>query len=77
MDGQDTDMTRGALRFSRQLEGRFHIKSELIDERLTTREAWQIVEENAHGHVTKPDLDNIAAVLIAETWLTQYHDSEL
>ena len=69
MDGEDTDMTRPVLRFSRQLEGRFQLPCELIDERLTTREAWQIVEQQAHSRLSKPDIDNIAAVLITETWL--------
>ena len=65
------EITRQAQRFSRQLEGRFHIKTELIDERLTTREAWQIVEQKAHGHVSKPEIDSLSAVLITESWLTQ------
>jgi len=67
----ESPMTEKAKRFSRQLEGRFHIKSELIDERLTTREAWQIIEESAHKKVDKQDIDCIAAVLITETWLNQ------
>ncbi len=64
-------MTEKAIRFSRQLEGRYHIKAELIDERLTTREAWQIVEDSAYKQVDKQDIDCIAAVLITETWLNQ------
>lgn len=71
MNGENTDVTERAKRFSRQLEGRFQIKTELIDERLTTREAWQIVEHKAHNHLNKPDIDSIAAVLITETWLNQ------
>ncbi len=67
----ESPMTEKAKRFSRQLEGRFHIKTELIDERLTTREAWQIIEQSAHKKVDKQDIDCIAAVLITETWLNQ------
>lgn len=67
----DSPMTDKAKRFGRQLEGRFHIKTELVDERLTTREAWQIVENSAHKKVVKQDIDCIAAVLITETWLNQ------
>lgn len=65
-------MTEKARRFSRQLEGRFQLPTELIDERLTTREAWQIVEQQAHKKVQKQEIDCIAAVLIAETWLNQH-----
>lgn len=67
---EESKMPDLASRFSRQLEGRFHIKTELINEHLTTREAWQILEEKAHKHVSKPEIDSIAAVLIAETWLS-------
>jgi putative Holliday junction resolvase len=71
MIGKKSAMTDIAKRFSRQLEGRFHIKTELIDERLTTREAWQIVEHSEQKHTSKQDIDCIAAVLITETWLHQ------
>lgn len=74
MNDHATDMTTTAARFSRQLEGRFKLPSELIDERLTTREAWQIVENSSTRHTAKPDIDSIAAVLITETWLHQFQD---
>jgi putative Holliday junction resolvase len=69
MFDEESSITVKARRFSRQLNGRFNIKTELIDERLTTREAWQIVEHNAQKHLSKPQFDCIAAVLITETWL--------
>ncbi len=72
MDDQKHEITRKAEGFSGQLHGRFHIKTELVDERLTTREAWQIVENQAHRHIDKPEMDSIAAVLITETWLNQH-----
>lgn len=71
MNDDKTDMTDRARRFSRQLEGRFQLKTQLIDERLTTREAWQILEQSAQKKMDKPDIDSIAAVLITETWLNQ------
>ena len=71
MDGKPHRLTRLCEKFSRQIEGRFHIKTELSDERLTTREAWQIVENNSHRHISKPEIDSIAAVLITETWLSE------
>jgi putative Holliday junction resolvase len=71
MNDDKTDVTDRSLRFSRQLEGRFQLKTELVDERLTTREAWQIVEHSAQNRISKPDIDSIAAVLITESWLHQ------
>lgn len=72
MTDERHEITRKAERFSRQLQGRFHINTELVDERLTTREAWQIVENQSHRHIDKPEMDSIAAVLITETWLNQH-----
>jgi len=61
-------MTEKAHKFSRQLEGRFKIPVELIDERLTTREAFEIAIESKQ-HKTKQQIDSIAAMLITESWL--------
>lgn len=74
MNGENTDVTERTKRFGRQLEGRFRIKTEFIDERLTTREAWQIVQHKASQHVSKRDIDSIAAVLITETWFSSHSD---
>jgi len=64
-------MTDKASRFSRQLHGRFHIDTELIDERLTTREAYTIAIDSS-SRKTKPEIDSLSAVLITETWLREY-----
>ena len=64
-------MTDKASRFSRQLHGRFHIETQLIDERLTTREAYTIAL-NSGKRVSKPEIDSLSAVLITETWLREY-----
>jgi putative Holliday junction resolvase len=61
-------MTAKVLKFSRQLEGRFKVPVEFIDERLTTREAYQIAIESKQQK-TKQEIDSIAAVLITESWL--------
>jgi len=64
-------MTDKASKFSRQLQGRFGIETELIDERLTTREAYTIATESGHRK-SKQEIDSISAVLITETWLREY-----
>ena len=49
MNGEDQEMTSSAKRFGRQLQGRFGIDTSMVDERLTTREAYQIaMEQNEH-----------------------------
>ena len=63
MDGTESDMSKAATRFSRRLHGRYGIRIELMDERLSTFEAREF---------EAPDqLDAIAAKLILETWLAE------
>jgi putative Holliday junction resolvase len=66
VDDSETDATQPALRFSRQLEGRFHIKVYMADERFSSFEA-----RDRLGHKAKrlEDYDAVAAKLILETWL--------
>jgi len=68
LDTIEQEVTRRAKRFANQLAGRFRLPVEMIDEHLSTREAWQIVEQ-AQSRQAKPDIDCIAAVLITESWL--------
>ena len=71
MQGGHQEMTARTQRFGRQLEGRFGIKTILVDERLTTREAQQIAFETQRKK-SKPEIDSLAAVLITESWLRDY-----
>ena len=73
MVGEDQEMTAGAKRFGRQLQGRFGIATTMIDERLTTREAYQIAMESQHKK-SKQEIDSLAAALITESWLQNYGD---
>lgn len=68
LDGSADEMTEICKKFSRQLQGRFHIATRLIDERLTTREAYNIAIESG-GYKSKAEIDSISAVLITESWL--------
>lgn len=64
MDGSVQPMTKKALRFSRQLQGRFRLPVLLTDERLSSREARSRMPPGS-------DLYNdhaIAAQVILETW---------
>ncbi|MDH5352890.1 MAG: Holliday junction resolvase RuvX [Gammaproteobacteria bacterium] len=71
LDGEPDEMTEAAKKFSRQLHGRFHIDTDLVDERLTTREAYQVVTESGQ-YKSKPEIDSIAAVIITESWLRSH-----
>ena len=71
MRGEAQEMTQRAQRFARQLRGRFQISAELVDERLTTREAYQIAIENQRKK-SKTEIDSLAAALITESWLENH-----
>ena len=64
LDGSRQEMTDIAERFSRQLEGRFHIPVEMIEEQLSSYEARRELKSTR-------DLDAVAARLILETWLSE------
>ncbi|MCU7860002.1 MAG: Holliday junction resolvase RuvX [Candidatus Thiodiazotropha sp. (ex Lucinoma kastoroae)] len=68
VDDSETDATQPALRFSRQLEGRYRLKVYLADERFTSFEA-----RDRLGHKARriEDYDAVAAKLILETWLNE------
>jgi putative Holliday junction resolvase len=67
MDDTPAEMNRKALRFARQLEGRFHLPVHMADERLTSREAWSRIGGKAIHDLGR--IDAMAAKLILETWL--------
>lgn len=64
MDGSDSQMARLARKFARRIEARWHIPSEMVDERLTSAEARSLSDEVR--------VDDVAAVLITETWLASH-----
>ena len=59
-DGAEHDMTRAALRFGRQLHGRFKLPVYEVDERYSTTEALQAGAQDA---------DAAAACIILEQFL--------
>ncbi|MGI9287637.1 MAG: Holliday junction resolvase RuvX [Pseudomonadales bacterium] len=73
MDGSSSTMSERARRFARQLEGRFNLPVELVDERLSSHEAKGQVAEfsNKKRNYRKQPIDSIAAQLIMQTWLAQ------
>jgi putative Holliday junction resolvase len=68
VDDSETDATQPALRFSRQLEGRFHTTVHLVDERYSSFEARDRLRHRAKR---RDDYDAVAAKLILETWLNE------
>lgn len=67
MTDREADNAAAAKRFARQLNGRFRLPVHLADERLTSREAWAQLGDDAAADPTR--VDAFAAKLILETWL--------
>ena len=69
MDDKEAELATRAKRFARQLEGRYKLPVEMIDERLTSREATNRLGKKSAKDVTL--VDSMAAKLILETWLNR------
>jgi putative Holliday junction resolvase len=70
-DDGDSDVSRAAKRFARQLEGRFGLPVDLVDERLSTWEAEQRQRRANRRSAQKNKLDALAACVILESWYQQ------
>ena len=64
MDGSENDVCGLARAFAEELCVRFERPVELVDERLSTREARERM-----NHLGGGDIDSLSAQVIAETWL--------
>ncbi|MDA1073207.1 MAG: Holliday junction resolvase RuvX [Proteobacteria bacterium] len=62
MDDSESDMSIAARRFARQLERRYTVHVEMVDERLSSKEADWRAADDRHA---------VSAQVIAETWLNQ------
>lgn len=77
LDGEEQAMTQAAKKFGNQLNGRFNLPVEFMDERLSSYEAKERLREiNRNKKPTNKrqmamDIDKIAAQLIVESWFRQ------
>ena len=75
MDGSEQELTHRARKFANRLQGRFGIKVELQDERLTTTEAKaEIFQRGGYKALNKGNIDGISACLILESWCEGYFE---
>lgn len=68
MDDMEVTWSPKVHRFARQLAGRFKLPVYLVDERLTSREARNLMGRAA---TSLEAIDAVAATLILETWLSE------
>ncbi|MDH5391981.1 MAG: Holliday junction resolvase RuvX [Gammaproteobacteria bacterium] len=75
LDGQATEMTVRADKFSRRLHGRFGLPVFTISETLSSFEAEDQLKQNQKiDKQNKHEIDKLAAALITETWLKEEYD---
>jgi len=67
LNGNEGKMARDARRFARLVEKRLGIKTNLVDERFTSKEANRILKEKGR----KGEEDSISAFLILERYLEE------
>ena len=71
MDNSSSDMAERARRFGRRLHGRFGLRVEMVDERLTSFAVKQEQRELGHaGDYRRQPVDSLAAELILQGWMT-------
>jgi len=75
MDDTAHAMTARASRFARQLEGRYNLPVALVDERMTSREASELLHDaGVAAKRQKPVRDQVAAQRILQSWFEQHDD---
>ena len=72
-DGSPSPLSQQAHSFSLQLKKRFRLSVLTIDERLSSREAEQLLAQSPKRSQrrNKAAVDSLAAAIIVETWLHQ------
>lgn len=77
MDGSEFEMTVRANKFRKRLHGRYGLPAEAMDERLSTKEAKQQLNQLGSKNTRslkkakQANLDSIAAQIILQSWLEQ------
>jgi putative Holliday junction resolvase len=72
-DGTPNTVTKAALHFSQDLQSRYQLPVETIDERLSSYAAKNYLKEKqTHGsHHKQTAIDALAAAIILESWFCQ------
>ena len=70
LDGSESDITRAARNFGKELERRFGLPVYTVDERLSSFEAeQQLKQETKIAKHNKHEVDRMAAAIIVQSWL--------
>lgn len=70
MDETESPLSKAARQFANQLTKKYQKPVSMIDERLSTREAKERLQEQGVRVTTKAQLNSLAAQIIIETWFS-------
>ncbi len=69
MDGSESELSARARKFANRIHGRFGVKVELVDERLSSFEAkGEVIRSGGSRDYKNNPVDSIAARIILEAW---------
>jgi len=72
LDGTEHEISRLARKFARELNGRFSLPVELVDERLSSAAAdMSLADAGVVASKRKPVIDQVAALHILQAWLDE------
>lgn len=76
LDGSDSAMQEPIERFIRQLQGRYPLPVDVVNEQLSSREAEQRLklarQAGRKRKVRKEEIDQVAAAIILESWMQEH-----
>jgi putative holliday junction resolvase len=76
MDASESELSVRARKFANRLHGRFGVKIEMVDERLSSFEAkGEVMRRGGSRDYKNNPVDSIAARLILESWLQEKNPS--
>ena len=72
MDGSESELSVRAKKFANRIHGRFGVKVEMIDERLTSFAAkGEVIQQGGSRDYKNNPVDSIAARILLEDWLAK------
>lgn len=72
MDGSESELSTRARKFANRIHGRFGVKVEMIDERLSSFAAkGEVMEQGGSRDYKHNPVDSIAARILLEDWLAK------
>lgn len=70
MDGSESELSTRARKFANRIHGRFGLKVEMVDERLSSFAAkGEVMEQGGSRDYKNNPVDSIAARILLEDWL--------